>query len=128
MEGDLPINLPQETIEEFKEAFNLFDRNGDGNITTAELGTVMRSLGQNPTEADLADMINSIDTDGNGVISFIEFVRLMVTKARNTDSEEELREAFRVFDRNGDGYVNADELRHVHTHIGEKIDEDEVAD
>lgn len=125
---ELPFDLAQETLEEYKEAFNLFDRNGDGNITTAELGTVMRSLGQNPTEAELADMINSIDTDGNGVISFIEFVKLMVSKSRNADSEEELREAFRVFDRNGDGYVNAAELRHVLTHIGEKLDEDEVDD
>ena len=67
-------------------------------------------------------MVNSIDVDGNGVINFIEFVRLMISKARNQDSEEELREAFRVFDRNGDGFVNAAELRHVLTHIGEKLD------
>ena len=124
----IPYDLAQETLEEFKEAFNLFDRNGDGSITTAELGTVMRSLGQNPTEAELADMINTIDTDGNGVISFVEFVKLMVSKSRVADSEEELKEAFRVFDRNGDGCINAAELRHVMTHIGEKLDEDEVDD
>lgn len=51
-------------ITEFKEAFSLFDKDGDGTITTKELGTVMRSLGQNPTEAELQDMINEVDADG----------------------------------------------------------------
>ena len=48
---------------EFKEAFSLFDKNGDGNISSQELGIVMRSLGQNPTEAELKDMINEVDID-----------------------------------------------------------------
>jgi Ca2+-binding EF-hand superfamily protein len=43
---------------------------GDGTITTKELGTVMRSLGQNPTEAELQDMVNEVDADGNGTIDF----------------------------------------------------------
>lgn len=53
---------------EFKEAFSLFDKDGDGTITTKELGTVMRSLGQNPTEAELQDMINEVDADGKDVL------------------------------------------------------------
>lgn len=53
---------------EFKEAFSLFDKDGDGTITTKELGTVMRSLGQNPTEAELQDMINEVDADGENSI------------------------------------------------------------
>lgn len=56
--------LTEEQIAEFKEAFSLFDKDGDGTITTKELGTVMRSLGQNPTEAELQDMINGVDADG----------------------------------------------------------------
>ena len=52
--------LTEEQIAEFKEAFSLFDKDGDGTITTKELGTVMRSLGQNPTEAELQDMINRL--------------------------------------------------------------------
>ncbi|KZV53362.1 calmodulin, partial [Dorcoceras hygrometricum] len=65
-----------------------------GCITTKELGTVMRSLGQNPTEAELQDMINEVDADGNGTIDFPEFLNLMARKMKDTDSEEELKEAF----------------------------------
>uniref|UniRef100_A0A8C0DRS7 EF-hand domain-containing protein n=1 Tax=Balaenoptera musculus TaxID=9771 RepID=A0A8C0DRS7_BALMU len=56
--------LTQEQITEFKEAFSLFDKDGYGTITTKELGTVIRSLGQNPTEAKLQDMINKVAADG----------------------------------------------------------------
>jgi calmodulin len=50
--------------------------------TCAELGTVMRSLGQNPTEAELQDMINEVDADGNGTIDFPEFLMLMARKMK----------------------------------------------
>ena len=71
--------LTEEQIAEFKEAFSLFDKDGDGTITTKELGTVMRSLGQNPTEAELQDMINEVDADGKNVYiqSFARFWRFM---------------------------------------------------
>jgi len=91
---------------------------GDGTITTRELGTVMRSLGQNPTEAELQDMINEVDADGNGTIDFPEFLTMMARKMKDTDSEEEIKEAFKVFDKDGNGYISAAELRHVMTNLG----------
>uniref|UniRef100_A0A669BC97 Calmodulin 2a (phosphorylase kinase, delta) n=2 Tax=Oreochromis TaxID=8139 RepID=A0A669BC97_ORENI len=118
-----PLSLLQ---LEFKEAFSLFDKDGDGTITTKELGTVMRSLGQNPTEAELQDMINEVDADGNGTIDFPEFLTMMARKMKDTDSEEEIREAFRVFDKDGNGYISAAELRHVMTNLGEKLTDEEV--
>ena len=90
------------------------DADGDGSITTKELGTVMRSLGQNPTEAELQDMVNEIDADGDGTIDFPEFLTMMARKMKDTDSEEEIKEAFRVFDKDGNGYISAAELRHVY--------------
>merc|ERR1712178_647977 len=98
-----------------KGGLSLFDKEGDGTITTKELGTVMRSLGQNPTEAELQDMINEVDADGNGTIDFPEFLSLMARKMNDTDTEEELIEAFKVFDRDGNGFISAAELRHVMT-------------
>ncbi len=64
-------------FSEFKEAFSLFDKDGDGTITTKELGTVMRSLGQNPTEAELQDMINEVDADGKKKIQSFTVYQLL---------------------------------------------------
>ncbi|CAB1335388.1 unnamed protein product [Coregonus sp. 'balchen'] len=92
--------LTEEQIAEFKEAFSLFDKDGDGTITTKELG--------------------------NGTIDFPEFLTMMARKMKDTDSEEEIREAFRVFDKDGNGYISAAELRHVMTNLGEKLTDEEV--
>jgi len=118
--------LTEDQIAEFKEAFSLFDKDGDGTITTKELGTVMRSLGQNPTEAELQDMVNEVDADGNGTIDFPEFLTMMARKMKDTDSEEEIKEAFKVFDKDGNGFISAAELRHVMTNLGEKLSDNEV--
>lgn len=119
-------HLTEEQIAEFKEAFSLFDKDGDGSITTKELGTVMRSLKQNPTEAELQDMINEVDADGSGTIDFNEFLNLMARKMKDNDTEEELKEAFRVFDKDQNGFISAAELRHVMANLGEKLTNEEV--
>ncbi|KAF3456922.1 hypothetical protein FNV43_RR01576 [Rhamnella rubrinervis] len=118
--------LSEEQIVEFKEAFCLFDKDGDGCITIEELATVIRSLDQNPTEEELQDMINEVDADGNGTIEFAEFLNLMAKKMKETDAEEELREAFKVFDKDQNGYISANELRHVMINLGEKLTDEEV--
>ncbi|CAH1956210.1 unnamed protein product [Acanthoscelides obtectus] len=120
--------LSEEQVAEFKEAFMLFDKDEDGTITVAELGVVMRSLGQRPTETELRDMVNQVDSDGNGTIEFNEFLQMMSKKMKDADGEEELREAFRVFDKNNDGLISSNELRHVMTSLGERLSEEEVDD
>jgi calmodulin len=95
--------LTEEQTAEFKEAFALFDKDGDGTISTKELGTVMNSLGQKPTIAELEAMIKEVDIDGNGEIDFGEFLTMMAKKLKETDLEEDIREAFRVFDVKNSG-------------------------
>lgn len=76
----------------------------------------------------MQDMINEVDANGNGTIDFPEFLTLVSRKMKDTDSEEELSEAFKVFDRDGTGFISAVELRHVMANLGEKLTDEEVAE
>ena len=78
----------------------------------------MRSLGEQPTDAELQVMIREVDTDGNGTVDFMEFSNMMAKKMCETDSEMELREAFKVFDKDGNGSISASELKGVMASLG----------
>lgn len=86
----------------------------------------MRNMGQNPTEAELQQMISEVDADGNGLIDFAEFVTLMARKMNNTDKDAEIREAFNVFDKDGSGKISSEELRHIMKSLGEDLTEEEI--
>ncbi|KAI3357096.1 hypothetical protein L3Q82_015560 [Scortum barcoo] len=121
--------LSEEMLAEFKAAFDMFDTDGGGDISTKELGTVMRMLGQNPTREELDEIIEEVDEDGSGTIDFEEFLVMMVRLLKEDQagkSEEELAECFRVFDKNGDGYIDREEFALIIRSTGESISEDEI--
>ncbi|CAL9763826.1 unnamed protein product [Musa acuminata subsp. burmannicoides] len=117
----------EEQITEFYETFCLFDKDGDGSIALEELSTVIKSLGLKPFQEELQGMISEVDVDGNGTIEFAEFLGLMAHKMKDIDSEEELKEAFKVFDKDQNGYISEAELRNVMMSLGEKLTDEEVA-
>ena len=119
-------DLTPEQITEYKEAFSFFDKDGDGSITTKELGLVMKSLGQNSSQVELQGMIDEMDENGNGSVDFQEFLEIIKKAALNHNSEEELVQAFKIFDKNGDGFISAPELRHIMTCLGESLTDQEI--
>jgi Ca2+-binding EF-hand superfamily protein len=119
--------LSDEVLKSYQEAFRIFDRNNDGCITREELGTVMKSLGHQPSDNELQDMVNEVDVDGSGTIEFDEFVQMMAKRIeQRPDDGEDLKEAFEVFDRNKDGYITAEELRQVMRSLGENLTDQEL--
>ena len=113
LESSIVDNLTDEQIIEFREAFQAFDKDGNGSITTKELGTVMRSLGQNLNEVEIREIIDEVDEDKNGTIDFQEFLSLMARKMKITDKEDELLDAFKTLDIEGTGKILKYDLRNI---------------
>lgn len=113
-------------IEQIREAFNVFDKDNDGFITLKELGTVMRSLGQNPTENELHDLIKQYDRDESGTIDFSEFFELMLKKFHESQMESEVFEIFEALDRDGNGLLSGFEIQAVMKLVNVDLTDDQV--
>lgn len=105
---------------ELRRVFHMFDRNGDGKITKKELSDSLQNLGMFIPDEELVQMIDKIDVNGDGYVDMEEFGALYKTIMDEKDEEEDMREAFNVFDQNRDGYITVDELRSVLASLGLK--------
>lgn len=124
-------NISKSKLREYRDAFSLFDKDGNGYLTKEELGHVMHQLGQWARMEELSEMLDEVDTDGDGNVSFEEFVEILLNitdsdpMASSDQEEQELRDAFRIFDKHNRGYITASDLRAVLQCLGEDLDEDE---
>ncbi|MCO5598705.1 hypothetical protein L7F22_052803 [Adiantum nelumboides] len=101
---------------EYKEAFALFDKKGTGHIARESLGDLLRALGQNPTQAEVAELASSAPKD----IDFQSFLNIL----HRPNGFKPAGTA--VFDKEGNGFIGAGELRYVLTSLGEKLSDEEV--
>jgi len=113
-------------IQEIAESFRLSDIMGDGIVTDAEIPRILGRLGESPGEQDLARIIDEVDPDAEGLFDFQKFMKLMTFFDRHVITEEEITEAFKVFDRDGGGSIESAELRHVLSSMGDKMTAEEA--
>ncbi|XP_010557084.1 PREDICTED: calmodulin-like protein 7 [Tarenaya hassleriana] len=108
---------------ELKRVFQMFDKNGDGRITKKELSESIQNLGIYIPDKELTQIIEKIDVNGDGCVDMDEFGELYksITGEEDEDEEEEdMKEAFNVFDQNGDGFITVEELKSVLSSLGLK--------
>lgn len=119
-------NYTKEQLEEFQEAFNLFDDTGDGKIHHKQIGECLRTLGLNPTEADIKKVVEQFKDDDR--ISFETFLPVYeaLSKKKSKCTQEEFVEELKQFDRDGNGCIGFVELKHHLMSMGDKLTDDET--
>merc|ERR1711959_155225 len=125
--NETPLEFSEEDKAGFRKNFNLFDKKRTGSIPIADMGTVLRYLGQNPTEAELQALMEEVDKDKSGTIELDEFVDLMARTNKSKDQmEEEIKNAFLTFDADNSGYITREELVETLTTMGDPVDEETI--
>jgi len=120
------VDITDEKLKEYKVAFEMFDRDKDSLVNAKELGSILKSLGHDCNEIELNSMIDDVDMDLDKHINFDEFLTIMNKRSIEIDIEEELMEAFKVFDKDGNGRLEANELRHIMLTLGERLSDEEI--
>ncbi|KAF7827575.1 putative calcium-binding protein CML25 [Senna tora] len=115
----LSVHSRAQLTAELEEVFKKFDVNGDGKICSSELGSILGSLGQQATPEELQNMIREVDSDGDGFISLEEFIELNTKGIDSAEAMENLKDAFSVFDIDGNGSITAEELQKVMKSLGD---------
>jgi len=120
--------LTDRQLEDITDGFGLYDTIGDGKVDSCRLGEVLRAVGQNPTNVEVAKIIKQLDPKGNRRVSFDEFLPVYQSlRAKNRSfGAEDFVDSLKVFDSDGSGAISAGELRHLLTSIGEKLSDEEV--
>ena len=118
--------LSADEVEEIKEAFDIFDADQSGTISVAELLNAMKSLGFDTKNPAIFKMIADFDEDGNGVITFDEFLDMMTARISDRNTRDDLRRVFNLFDDDRKGSISVDDLRRVARELGEEISEEEL--
>ncbi|KAK3611555.1 hypothetical protein CHS0354_016488 [Potamilus streckersoni] len=122
-------DLTEKQIEDIKEAYTSCDVNHDGHLSAPELKRACRKLGIFLSQEEVDQAMTDADKDGNGCIDLNEFTtfigkHIVVANYRNN----ELKKAFKRFDKDGDGHITRDEIRLVFQESGVELDDAALED
>ncbi|KAJ0180673.1 hypothetical protein K1T71_004077 [Dendrolimus kikuchii] len=122
--------LDKSQLQLLKNAFDAFDREKQGVISTDFIGTILEMLGHECDDDTLAEIINEYDVEHTGQLAFQEFCSLAAKfLTEELDDEtmlQELKEAFRLYDREGNGYITTDVLKEIFKELDNTLTPDDL--
>ncbi|KAJ3029887.1 UNVERIFIED_CONTAM: Calcium-binding component of the spindle pole body (SPB) half-bridge [Siphonaria sp. JEL0065] len=124
--GVAALDISDDQKTEVKEAFELFDTDKDGALDYHELKVAMRALGFDVKKQEVLKILREFDKDGQGLIEYADFARVMTERILDRDPLDEIRKAFQLFDDDGTGKISVRNLRRVAKEIGENLDDEEL--
>ncbi|ESO05224.1 hypothetical protein HELRODRAFT_77767, partial [Helobdella robusta] len=115
---------------EIREAFNEYDLMGLETIPAHDFGDALRLAGQAPSESEVQEMLKLAVLDDTGCLTFDEFVKAVGQRGWMDEVEvaQELEDALRYFDKEGNGWLDAQEMRNILKTHGEPLDDDDVTE
>ncbi|KRZ56127.1 Calmodulin [Trichinella nativa] len=116
----------EETLAQCEEAFRGLDANGDGVVTAEDFSIKMLRLGIPHSVDELLHAMREIAGDGTEEVDFDALFPLMTCEVESDEERMELKETFNIFDRDGDGYITAEELKNVLNDLGDPVSDEEV--
>ena len=120
-------NFPEDILVQISCAFNLFDTDKDGFLKPKDFLKVLDQVGIKLNEANMKEMMNSLSSNENGNnISIKDFVAFVNSRMKNVESEEEILEMFKIFDKKGSGKVSIGDIRSVLEDIDEPVSQQEL--
>lgn len=119
-------SLEEDKIKECRIVFDEFDKDKDGNILTSDLGDVMRIVGAAPSEEEIDQIIEEIESNGDNLVNFETFLKIFENQLQNQDSEEDIINEFKKLDNNGNGTINENDLRKLMSNYENALSENEI--
>ncbi|CAL4091671.1 unnamed protein product [Meganyctiphanes norvegica] len=119
-------DLDEMQIGALRKAFESFDTDGKGAINLETIGNILRMMGVKFSHSNLQEIFDEVDDDGSGELEFEEFTELAAKFLIEEDEEElknELREAFRIYDKQGEGFITTEVLKEILREIDNKLTE-----
>ncbi|GJQ83701.1 hypothetical protein Trydic_g590 [Trypoxylus dichotomus] len=121
--------LDKEQLQMLQKAFNMFDSSKKGRIEKEKVRTILNTLGQAYNDAELEALLDQNDPDGSGLLNFDAFCRVASHFLESEDDEalqKELKEAFRLYDKEGNGYIPTSSLREILAALDDQLTTDQL--
>jgi Ca2+-binding EF-hand superfamily protein len=122
--------LEHDEIKVLKICFNMFDFKDQGFLSADDLDDILRGMGFRPSKEELKEILEESDEDGSGEIEFEEFCQLcakfLIEEPDEETMKHELKEAFRVYDKEANGFITTDTLREIISELDTRLTSEDL--